>query len=179
MVYLFLADGFEEIEALTPVDVLRRAGVDIKTVSVSGDEYVSGNHGIFVKTDCKLCDVSIADMDMIVLPGGLPGADNLRLNEKVQAYIDECVKRGGYLAAICAAPRILGEKGLLEGKNATCYPGFEVYLKGAVCLDVGCVLDGKIITAKGMGKALEFSLKLVEVLCGQEQAKRIEKSIIA
>jgi len=179
MVYLFLADGFEEIEALTPVDMLRRAGIEVTTVSINKEKKVTGAHGIIVSADVLSSEIGPENIDMVILPGGLPGADNLRADHTVQLFIDEAVKKGAYVAAICAAPRILGEKMLLENKRATCYPGFEKYLKGAVCTGEGCVADGNIITAKGMGKALEFSVKLIEVLTSVEKAEKIGNSVFA
>ncbi len=179
MVYLFLADGFEEIEALTPVDMLRRAGIDVCTVSLNETFSVKGTHGISVTADALIKDVKPDNVEMVVLPGGLPGADNLRECSKVTEFIDVAERNGAYIAAICAAPRIIGEKGLLKGKKATCYPGFEKYLLGAECIDDGCVRDGNIITAKGMGKSCEFSLCLIEVLQGKETAHRIKSSIFA
>ncbi len=179
MVYLFLADGFEEIEALTPLDMLRRAGIEVTSVSINTDHTVTGAHGIKVIADRVIDDMPITDIDMVILPGGLPGADNLRLAPKVNAFIDEAVNLNKFVCAICAAPRILGEKGLLKGKNAVCYPGFEQYLDGANVVDAGCVRDGKIITSKGMGKATEFSLSLIEALKDKETAEKIRNSIFA
>ena len=179
MVYLFLADGFEEIEALTPVDMLKRAGIEITTVSINKDKIVTGAHGIKVVADKTTVEVSPEDAEMVILPGGLPGADNLRSNATVNYFIDTAEKNKKYICAICAAPRILGEKGLLKGKNATCFPGFESYLKGANHVDAGCILDTNIITAKSMGKAVEFSLQMISVLKGEKTAEKIKNSIYA
>ena len=179
MVYLFLADGFEEIEALTPLDMLRRAGVEVLSVSINRDSIVKGAHGIAVIADKVIGELEVKGCDMVILPGGLPGADNLRMNEKVNMFIDQAYRTNGFICAICAAPRILGEKGLLKGKKAVCYPGFEQYLEGAVITNRGCVRDGNIITAKGMGKANEFGLALVEALKGKDIAEKIKKSTIA
>ena len=179
MVYLFLADGFEEIEALTPVDMLRRAGVEVVTVSINETEKVTGAHGITVIADVLVNDVQPADVDMVILPGGLPGVDNLRNCPKVIEFIDVADKKGAFIAAICAAPRIIGEKGLLKGKKVTCYPGFEQYLLGADCTADGCVRDGNIITAKGMGKSCEFARCLIEALKDKETADKIKNAVFA
>jgi len=179
MVYLFLADGFEEIEALTPVDMLRRAGIEVTTVSISETEKVNGAHGIAVVADEVIDNVQPVNVDIVILPGGLPGADNLRCCPKVIEFIDTADKNGAFIAAICAAPRIIGEKGLLKNKKATCYPGFEEYLTGADCTSEGCVRDGNIITAKGMGKSCEFALCLVEALKGKETADKIKNAVFA
>lgn len=179
MVYIFLADGFEEIEALTPIDMLRRAGVQVTSVSINDTTTVIGAHNIPVIADKTIAEVAIENIDMVILPGGLPGSDNLRMNQKVNAFIDQAVKQEKFVCAICAAPRILGEKGLLKGKKAVCYPGFEKYLTGASIVDAGCVRDGNIITAKGMGKATEFSLALIEALKDKETADKISSSVFA
>lgn len=178
MVYLFLANGFEEIEALTPVDVLRRAGVEVTTVGVGGTGVV-GAHGIFVEADIP--DVMYADATptAIILPGGMPGAENLHQSRAVDAAVRAGAKSGALLAAICAAPLVLGRRGLLAGKNATCYPGFEHELSGATIADARVVKDGNILTAAGMGAALEFALSLAEILAGKEKADAVRHSILA
>ncbi|MGN1133879.1 MAG: DJ-1 family glyoxalase III [Oscillospiraceae bacterium] len=172
MVYVFLADGFEETEALAPVDVLRRGGAEVKTVGVTG-EYVKGSHGIVVKPDITINDVLFAEIDMIVLPGGMPGTINLMSDDKVNETIDYCTENDKYVAAICAAPMILGEKGLLDGKCAICFPGFEEHLKGAKLSEDKVVADGKIITAKGAGVAIPFGLKLLETLTSAEKSNEV------
>ena len=179
MVYLFLADGFEEIEALTPLDMLRRAGIDTLSVSINPTAEVTGAHGITVIADAVADSLTKDNIDAVILPGGLPGADNLRANKTVNEFIDTAVNTGKLVCAICAAPRILGEKGLLIGKNAVCYPGFEGYLEGAVISDCGCVTDGNIITAKGMGKANDFALAIIEKLKDKETADKIKNSVFA
>lgn len=179
MVYLLLADGFEEIEALTPLDMLRRAGVDTLSVSINKTKEVNGTHGIKVLADILIDEVSYSDIDAVILPGGLPGADNLRENEKVNSLIDKAYAENKLVCAICASPRILGEKGILKGRKAVCYPGFEQYLKGADVVDEGCVRDGNIITSKGMGKANEFALAIVEALTDKNTADRIKNSTFA
>ena len=178
MVYMFLAQGFEEIEALCPLDLLRRAGVEIKTVGI-GSSTVCGAHGISVLADISDGELADFDAEMIILPGGMPGTLNLDASEIVGKAIDAALENGSYIAAICAAPSILGTRGLLEGKEAICYPGFEEKLVGAKISDKRVVTDGKIITAAGMGVALDFGLALVELLCGREKAEALRKGVIA
>ena len=179
MVYLFLANGFEEIEALCPLDLLRRAGVDVTTVAIGGNDTVIGSHGIAVQADLPEALYRDAKPEMIILPGGMPGTTNLDQSQAVERALRAAAANGAYLAAICAAPMVLGKRGYLNGKRATCYPGFEEHLTGAqVCPD-GVVVDGRVITAKGMGVAQEFGLALVSLLCGNEKADAIRKAIQA
>lgn len=173
MVYVFLADGFEEIEGLAPVDILRRAEKDVVTVGI-GSDAVRASHGVTMLCDITDMQVQLDErLEMIVLPGGMPGTLNLEKNAVVQAAIDYCAANDIPIAAICAAPSILGKKGLLEGKNAVCFPGFEKFLSGAVLSEKGVVTDGLITTAAGPGAAVDFGLRLVEILCGKPQAERI------
>lgn len=178
MIVCFLANGFEEIEALTPVDCLRRCELDVTTVGV-GSCLIKGSHGITVMTDIDdgmfIPDESI---QMIILPGGMPGTLNLEASMCVQKTIDYCIEHNIPIAAICAAPSILGHKGLLDGKNAVCYPGFESELHGANILNDTCVVDGNIITAAGMGAALEFSYAIIEKLISKERAELLKAAII-
>lgn len=177
MVYVFLANGFEEIEALTPVDILRRAGVEVNTVGI-GSEIIRGAHGIPVIADLDSNEIKLDDnVEMIVIPGGMPGTVNLEQNENVHKAIDFCMDNSKYISAICAAPSILGHKGILDGKSATCFPGFENELGKAVYSDKLVVNDGKITTAKGAGAAMKFGLKLVELLVSKEKAEALEKSL--
>ena len=177
MVYCFLADGFEEVEAIAPVDMLRRAGVEVKTVGVTGD-VISGSHGIKVTPDIDIKDIVLDDeLEAVILPGGLPGATNLEESADVQKAIDFADANGKYICAICAAPQILGHKGLVKGKEAIAYPGFECELEGAIISEDYVVLDGNIITAKGAGVATEFGLKIVSVLKDAELADKIGKAI--
>lgn len=163
MIYVLLANGFEEIEALAPVDVLRRAGHTVKTVAI-GENPVVGSHGITVVADISLADATETPR-MLVLPGGMPGAKNLDECPAVDELIDRTIAGGGRIAAICAAPMILGKRGLLRGKNATCFPGFEEHLTGAgVFLDVPVVTDGRFTTANGMPSALAFANELASLL---------------
>ena len=177
MVYCFLADGFEEVEAIAPVDMLRRAGLEVKTVGVTG-EVISGSHGIKVIPDIDIKNIVLDDnLEAVILPGGLPGATNLEENADVQKAIDFAAEKGKYICAICAAPQILGHKGLLKGKKAIAYPGFEKELEDAMISEEYVVLDGNFITAKGAGVATEFGLKIVSVLKNQALADEIGKAI--
>lgn len=178
MVYIFLAEGFEEIEALTAVDVLRRAGVAVTAVGVGG-EYITGAHGITVKADIEDINAVPENIDMVVLPGGMPGTKNLEKSETVNLFIDKALEADAYLAAICAAPSILGKKGLLAGKWATCYPGFEGYLKDAVLEDCDVTVCENVICGRAMGCAEEFALELLEALTDAETADKIRDSILA
>lgn len=177
MVYVFLADGFEEVEALTPVDYVRRAGKQVVTVGVTG-KTVTGAHEIPVVCDMSIDDFNInIDDEGIILPGGIPGTINLENSEKVQSAIDFCVENKKMIAAICAAPSILGHKNLLDGKCAICFPGFENELYGAIISDKYAVADGNIITAKGAGSASDFSFEIIRYLCSEEKAQEIKKTV--
>ena len=176
MIIVLLANGFEEIEALTPVDMLRRAGLTVKTVGVTG-KAPTGAHGITVVCDAVPEEIDLSTVDMAIFPGGMPGADNLDKSEFTDSVIDALIENGGRLAAICAAPLVLGKRGLLRGKEATCYPGFEKHLHGAKVVDEGVVTDGNITTAKGMGVALEFARELITLTKGKDTAEEICKSI--
>ncbi len=176
MVYVFLADGFEEIEALTTVDILRRAEIETLTVGVGGISVV-GSHGIKVSADILDSEAVFSDLEMIILPGGMPGTLNLEACETVNKFIDYSYKNNLWIAAICAAPSILGHKGLLREKRAVCYPGFENHLEGATVCDKQVVVDGKIITARGMGAALDFSIELLSLLKGKDTADKMQEAI--
>ena len=174
---LLLANGFEEIEALCPLDMLRRAGLEVDTVGIGGKEIV-GSHGIRVIADkCDKC-ANINDYGAVILPGGMPGAVNLDNSEFADKLISSVAKNGGRLAAICAAPLVLGHRGLLRDKRAVCYPGFEGELQGAEVLSCGVVTDGNITTARGMGVALEFAEELVSLFASEEVSRRISASIM-
>ena len=176
MIYVFLAEGFEEIEALTPLDLLRRAGVDVKTVGIGGKRVV-GSHGIAVEADINENEVS-GPLDMIILPGGMPGTKNLMASETVMTAIHHAVQENAFIAAICAAPMILGKLGMLKGAEAVCYPGFEEYLTGAEVVDCGAVRDGSCVCGRAMGSAAEFALLIIEMLKGKDKANEIKKAII-
>ncbi len=177
-VYVFLAEGFEEIEGLTVVDLLRRAKIDTATVSVMDTKMVKGSHGITVTADSLFEENDYQDAKMLVLPGGMPGTLNLGNHKDLCELLKKHYKEGKKLAAICAAPSILGQLGFLKGREATCYPGFEEKLDGAVVCGAKVAVDGNITTAKGMGAAIDFSLKLIEQLADQETSDRISESII-
>ena len=179
MVYVFLADGFEEIEALTPVDLLRRAGVETKLVSVYPDrKTVIGARGISVNCDITIDETKEADI--MVLPGGMPGTVNLLECEKLMSLVDDQNSKGKRIAAICAAPaRIFGQRGFLKGKRATCYPGMESLMEGANAVTDSVVTDGNITTSRGLGTAVDFACELVKLMCCQEKASEIRTSVVA
>ncbi|MCQ2477854.1 MAG: DJ-1/PfpI family protein [Clostridia bacterium] len=169
MVYVFLADGFEEMEALCPIDIMRRAGIEVKSASITDNCYVTGTHGITVKSDITVKELTFDNVEGIVLPGGMPGTANLEKSEAVAKFIDYCNKNNLVIGAICAAPSILGKMELLSGKNATCFNGFEKDLLGANVVSVPAVSDGNTVTSWGAGAAFDFSYKLVEVLLGDNK----------
>ena len=181
MVYLFLADGFEEVEALCPLDLLRRAGMDVQTVGVTG-KYVTGAHAITVTADILPEDMVLdRALEMIVLPGGMPGTSNLDASGVVHEAIRYAVERGIVQRtctgeSLCAAPMIIGKLGYLSGRSAVCYPGFEKYLVGANISPKSVVVDENFITAKGMGVAHQFGLALVAAAMGEEEADELKKS---
>ncbi len=167
MIIVLLAEGFEEIEALTPVDMLRRGNFDVKTVGIAGKTVV-GSHGINVVADATIDEINLNDVDMAIFPGGMPGSLNLDAYEITDKIIDSVLSRGGRIAAICAAPLIFGRRGLLNGKKATCFPGFEKELTGAEIIDADVVTDGQITTGRGMEYSLPFAKELVR-LAGEIQ----------
>lgn len=177
MIYVFLANGFEELEALAPVDILRRGGCEVKTVGVGG-KTVCGAHKIPVVCDITEEEAATDGLEGIILPGGMPGALNLEKSECVCRFIDFAAENGLYIGAICAAPSILGHKGLLKGKKATCFPGFEKELDGAELSDAPVVTDGEITTACGAGAAFDFGFRLLSELTGdKEGADALKKSM--
>ena len=163
-VALLLANGFEEIEALTPVDVLRRAGISVDMISIYDEPFVCGAHSILVKADKTYSESTPGEYDLLIIPGGMPGSLNLDKCKFTNTMIDAILNKNGRIAAICAAPLILGRRGMLNGKRAVCYPGFESELIGATIDSCGVVTDGNITTARGMGVALEFAKELVSLL---------------
>lgn len=179
MVYVHLAEGFEEIEALTVVDVLRRADIPVKTVSVTGNKMVKGAHAIIVESDLLFEDADYENCEMIVLPGGLPGTTNLAKHEGLVRNIKAFGAEEKWLAAICAAPSVLGNLSMLEGKKATIYPGLEAKLLGAKPSGDRVVQDGKFITSKGPGTAIDFALKLVEVLKNKQASDAVRAAMLA
>lgn len=173
-----LADGFEEIEAISIIDVLRRAGLNVVTVSVTGKLEVNGAHQIKVLADKLFESVDYSEIYMIVLPGGMPGASNLNAHEGLKQKIRTFVAENKQLAAICAAPLVFGNLGILAGKQAVCYPGFESHLKGAEILQVPVVDSGNIITGRGPGAAIQFALKIVEKLGSTEKAELLASQML-
>ena len=177
MFYIFLAEGFEEVEALAPLDIMRRAGMDVKTVGI-GDNFITGSHKITVACDMSTTGIEIPkDLEGIVLPGGMPGTLNLEKSREVQDFIDYCAENNKFLCAICAAPSILGHKGLLKGKKAICFPGYEEVLEGAEISENYVVRDGNYITAKGMGVATQFGLEIVAAALGSEKSESVRGKI--
>lgn len=176
MVYVFLADGFEIIEALSPVDILTRAKADVKTVGVTG-KLVTSSCGVQVAADITIDEFDFYDVEAIVLPGGMPGTLNLEKNPQVQQAIDNAVNTNVIIGAICAAPSILGHKGLLDGREATCFPGYEDALQGATLSEKYVVTDGNFVTARGAGVSVDFGLELVKQLKGEEKSNEIRKTI--
>ncbi len=178
MVFVHLADGFEEIEALAVVDVLRRADIAVRTVSVTGDRNVRGAHDIVVVADLLFQEADYAQCEMIVLPGGMPGTTNLAKHEGLIKQIGAFAQEGKWIAAICAAPSILGKMSLLTGRRATSFPGYENDMIGAIYTEDRVVLDGNFITSRGAGTAVEFALELVEQLKDEQTATALRKKMI-
>lgn len=176
MIYVCLADGFEEMEAIAPIDILRRAELPVQTVGITGP-FIRGAHGIVVEADLMADQMEFSKMEALVLPGGMPGTLHLEQSKEVQGAIDAAVKQECYLCAICAAPSILGHKHLLEGRRAVCFPGYEQELYGARLSGDLVVTDGKLITAKGAGAALEFGLQIVAEMAGKEKSEKIRASL--
>lgn len=176
--YLFLATGFEEVEALTVLDILRRGGVDCKTVSIMGEYDVTSSHNVTVRADLLFEEKDLSGGDMIILPGGIPGTPNLKAHKGLEKLILQYKEASKYLAAVCAAPTVYGERGLLEGKNATCYPGMEDGLLGANKLTDKVVQDGQFITSRGMGTCIDFGLKLLSLLENEALAEEIASKIV-
>lgn len=177
MFYMFFADGFEEVEAIAALDVIRRAKIEIESVGI-GSKQVTGSHGITVVCDKSSDEISVSEaLEGIILPGGMPGTTNLLGSDTVSEFIEYCKLRDLFICAICAAPLILGRKGLLHGKKAVCFPGFEDELSGAEISDEYVCVDGKIITSKGMGSAVKFGLAIVGEVINKETAQNLEKTL--
>lgn len=175
---VFLAEGFEEIEALTVVDLGRRAGMEVITAAVGNSHMVKGSHGISVQADEMFEDVDFDSLDMLVLPGGMPGTRNLEAHEGLMEQVDRFYKEGKFVAAICAAPSILGHRGIVKGRRACCYPGFEEHMDGAEVMYEPVTIDGNVITGRGMGCAIYFALAIVAHFCGQDKADELAKAIV-
>lgn len=176
--YLYLAEGFEEIEALTVVDMMRRAGMPVKTVSIASQKEVKGAHGITVEADMLFERPELADIDWLILPGGLPGATHLGEFAPLCQLLKSHAAEGGNIAAICAAPSVLGDLGLLEGRKATGYPGFESRLTGAEYTAQAVEVSGHIITGKGPGMAAAFALAIITRSTSPEKAREVAEGML-
>lgn len=178
-IYVFLADGCETIEALTPVDILRRAGMEVTTVSIMGQKEIESAQGVTLYADALFENVDIGAADMLILPGGMPGTANLAAYTPLIAALHAADKEHKLIGAICAAPAlVLGENGFLTGRRATCYPGMEARMKGAVAVTDPVVTDGNITTSRGMGTALDFSLRLLSILSGEETSRQMAENVV-
>ena len=177
-VFIFLAEGFEDVEALTTVDLLRRAGVDIKMVSITDDRTVTTSHGVTLCTDLTFAEMNAQEADMLILPGGMPGTKYLGNCEPLTKLLKDFCASGGRIAAICAAPTVFGKLGLLREKKATCYPGMEDQLNCGEWLQDSVVTDGNITTSRGVGTAIPFALELITLLVSKEKAEQISASIV-
>ena len=178
MIYVFLADGFEESEAIVPIDILKRAGGNVVTVSISDSLTVVGSHGIAVTADIKASEAEADKAEMFVLPGGGKGTELLAASQWVRAFLEHAVTKGTYIGAICAAPSVLGRIGLLDGRNVTCYPGFESYMENANVTGKSVETDDIFITAIGAGASFEFGFKLAEMLYGEETANSVKAKMM-
>ena len=177
MVYIVLGTGFEEMEAVVPCDLLRRAGVDAKFVGIGGLE-ILGSRNITVKADCVETEAKWDEAEMIVLPGGLGGVASILGSETVMDAVQKAYADGRFVAAICAAPTILAQLGYTDGKKATCYPGMEEEMGAAVMENCGFARDGKILTGRAAGSAFEFGLGLIEALCGTAVSEKIAAEVV-
>ncbi|MBQ7522135.1 MAG: DJ-1/PfpI family protein [Clostridia bacterium] len=178
MIYVFLADGFEETEALTTVDILRRGGLELKTVAVGTENaVVCSSHGIKVVADIHEKDIDKNNLVGIVLPGGMPGTLNLEKSAVVSEYLTYCYDHNLIIGAICAAPSVLGKRGVLDGKKATCFPGFEKFLSKSDCNGDFAVTDGNIVTGKGMGATIPFALQLLELFTDKQKTQEVFSSL--
>jgi len=177
-VYIFLAEGFEEVEAITPIDVLRRAGANVTTVSIGLELYVTAAHDVHIKADTLLKNIDVNNADLLILPGGMPGTKNLSESTELASLLKDANAKGLLLAAICAAPSVFGGLGLLEEKKAVCYPGWEDTLKGAIIENNAVCHDGNIITSRGAGTAMDFSLYLVSILFSKQLADELAEKMM-
>lgn len=177
-VYQLMANGFEDIEALAPVDILRRGGVDVITVSVTGTDFVESAHGVCIKTDTRIEKIDLKDADLVMIPGGMPGASNLNEHEGVRKALLEQFNSGKRVAAICAAPMILGSIGILKDKKATCYPGFEKYMEGAEYTAELVTVDGNITTGKGPAAAMMYGFCLLAQLTSDNKAEEVKAGML-
>ena len=178
MIYVFLASGFEDVEMIAPVDIMRRAGLEVETVSVTGEKIVTSAHGVGIVADRLLSEADLEQADLLVLPGGMPGATNLYACEPLRQAIRQHHAAGRPLAAICAAPLVYGRMGLLAGHRATCYPGFESELEGAEYTGAMVECDGQFITAKGPGAAMEFGYALASLFVGEPRVQGLRDGMM-
>lgn len=175
---IFFSEGYEEVEAIAVVDICRRCRLDIDMVSITEDRVVVSSHGIAVGMDKVFAEIDFADYDMLVLPGGLKGTQGLEAHEGLMAQIDAFNAQGKYIGAICAAPSIFGHRGILKGRRACCYPGFEPELEGAIVSMENVEVDGHVVTSRGMGTATDFGLAIAGIFCGEEKALEIKNQVI-
>lgn len=174
---IFFANGFEECEGLLIVDLFRRAGIEMQTISIAGERAVTSSHNVTVMTDLLFGEACFGEMDIIILPGGMPGTTNLGNHQGVKEVVSDFYQQGKRIAAICAAPSVFGQLGLLKGKKATCYPSFEEQLEGAIVTGEPVVVDGNITTGSGLGAAIPFALELISQLIDPNTAERIKTAI--
>lgn len=177
-VYIFLADGFEDIEGLTVVDLMRRAGIEISTVSIKDTKEIDTSHGIHLFADCLFSETDFSDADMLVLPGGMPGTKYLWAYQPLRDLLKEFYGKDGKIAAICAAPSVFADLGFLHGRKATSYPSFMDKLTGAQTTEDPVVVDGNVTTSRGLGTAIDFALSLIGQLSGREKAEEIAESVV-
>ena len=177
MIYMLLGTGFEETEAITPLDLLRRAGLEVATVGLNG-KIIYGSHGIGVEADIEISQLDLTNLEMIILPGGLGGVASIRACREAMEAIRFAWENGKYTAAICAGPTVLADLGIVNGKNATCYPGCEGQMGSANMVEAAAVTDGRLITGTSAGCAVPFGLALIAALKGQEEADRIARQIV-
>lgn len=175
---IFLAPGYEEIEALTVVDICRRGGLDIDMVSIAEDRVVQGSHGIAVKADRLFHEADFEEYDMLILPGGMPGTKSLEAHSGLMEKLDAFYGAGKYIGAICAAPSIFGHRGFLKGRRACCYPSFESHLDGAEVTANPVEISDHVVTSRGMGTAIDFSLAILSLFCGRDKAEDMAGTIV-
>ncbi len=175
---MLFAEGFEEVEALMTVDILMRGGVDVRLASITEEMEVSGSHGIRIGMDVAMDQVDFGEQDAVLIPGGMPGTLNLGNSPKVTGVLTKMNETGKIVGAICAAPSVLGQCGILKGKKATCYPGFEDKLTGAEFINEKVVVDGNVVTSRGLGTSMEFGFALLELLVSKEKAEEVRGQIV-
>jgi 4-methyl-5(b-hydroxyethyl)-thiazole monophosphate biosynthesis len=175
---VFFGTGYEEVEALAVVDILRRGGLEVSMISITGEKYVTSSHNVTVLMDTLLDDVNFSELDMIMLPGGMPGTNHLEACEPLMKQVDTFYAEGKWIAAICAAPSIFGHKGILQGRNACSYPSFESHLTGAEVSHKPVEVSEHVITSRGMGTAIELGLTILSVFKGEEAAQKLAEAIV-